>query len=124
MIEFFLALFSPVTLMSDTPVEGWPQLTVIEHRVSNVEMRDVCVKYAGAFSSPMACSEFNLFRRECHIWVSAEFPTESLLEHERGHCAGFPHAGDSSRAYMEQMVAFWKEKTTPKGSVSKVAERE
>ena len=121
MIDLLLALFSPVSLMSDKPVEGWPQLTVIEHRVSTVQMRDVCIKYAGAFSSPMACSEFNLFRRECHVWVSAEFPSESLLQHERGHCAGLPHVGDSSRAQMEAMVAFWKEKTTVKGGTARAA---
>ena len=124
MIEILFALLSPVAVMSDTPVEGWPKLQVIPHYVSTVEMRDVCVKYAGPLSSPMACSEFNLFRRECHVWLSVDFPSESLREHEEGHCEGRPHIGDGSRAQMEEMVRFWKEKTTPKGGVSKVAERE
>ena len=102
----------PITVMSDKPVAGWPKLKVIEHIVPAAQMRDACVKYTAIGSSPMACAEFNLFRRECHIWVAADFPSQHLIDHERGHCEGRPHVGDSSREQMEALVAFWRSKVT------------
>ena len=84
------------SVVGHVKVEGWPDLKIIEHRVPTAEMRDRCVQYADALSSPMACMEFSLWRGECHIWLSADFPSDSLLEHERLHCRGFDHVGGNT----------------------------
>lgn len=69
-------------------VEGWPRLEIVEHHVPSHVMRDACVKYMPPTFSPMACAEFDLARRKCHVWVSTDFPSESPLDHERLHCNG------------------------------------
>ena len=99
--------FAP-TIISPTPVPGWPTLVITEHRVSSLEMRNVCAKYAtDPLSTVMACSLFNLPRRECHIYVDADFFSPAILAHEVGHCNGYPHMFDSTRAQMERMVAMF-----------------
>ena len=78
-------------------VEGWPQLTVVEHYVPHWQMRDRCVKYAPFGMSPEACAEFNLETRTCDLWFSADFPPpKSFIEHERMHCDGYDHIGETN----------------------------
>lgn len=84
------------TIVGHEKVEGWPTLEIVEHHVPNHVMRDACVKYMPPTFSPMACAEFDLGRRKCHIWLSADFPSESLLEHERLHCNGYDHVGGTT----------------------------
>ena len=77
-------------------VEGWPKLTVREHYVPHWQMRDHCVKYTPWWGSPEACAEFNLQARTCDIWFSADFPPpQAFIEHERMHCEGYDHIGDT-----------------------------
>ena len=78
-------------------VEGWPQLTVIEHYVSDSEMRSRCSKYVAFGFLPEACSEFNLASRECHIWLSKDYPPAGfVVRHERLHCEGYDHPGETN----------------------------
>ena len=96
------------TINSSEPVAGWPTLIISEHRVSSLEMRNVCAKYASdPLATVMACSLFNLPRRECHIYVDADFFSPAILAHEVGHCNGYPHLFDGTRAQMERMVAMF-----------------
>lgn len=85
------------TVDSHQKVEGWPLLTVHEHHVPHSVMRDRCVKYTAFGSYPEACAEFNLATRRCDIWFSADFPpSKAMVEHERLHCAGYDHVGETN----------------------------
>ena len=93
----FPLLLGACTVIGHQKVEGWPQLTVIEHHVPHHVMRDRCVKYAPWGSSPEACAEFNLAERRCDLWFSADFPPlPTFVEHERMHCDGYDHVGESN----------------------------
>ena len=77
-------------------VEGWPELTIIEHRVSAGEMYDRCRKYVAFGMLPMACAEFNLATKRCDIWFIDGFAPRSIVEHERLHCQGHDHVGETA----------------------------
>ena len=83
-------------------VEGWPQLEVVEHRVPAEEMMQRCRKYAGFGAIPLACAEFNLEARRCDIWLSKGFAPQTIVEHERLHCAGYDHVGSTG---MRELLA-------------------
>lgn len=77
-------------------VDGWPELTVREHRVPHAQMRDRCSRYAPWWGSAEACAEMNLATGTCDIWFSADFPPQSfIVEHERLHCQGYDHIGST-----------------------------
>jgi hypothetical protein len=86
-------------------VADWPELKVVEHHVSNQEMRDRCSPYVGNGMSPMGCTLFFLDQREAHIYVSKDFPSQPTLEHERLHAAGYDHVGSGS---MQAILKNWK----------------
>ena len=96
------------TVIGHQKVEGWPQLKVVEHYVPHNEMRDRCVKYTSWGMSPEACAEFNLVERRCDLWFSADFPPPTFfVKHERMHCEGFDHEGETNMRdflarYLEQ----------------------
>lgn len=83
----------------------WPALAVAEHRVSWEEMTKRCSKYAPFGWTPMACSEIRLTTRRCDIWLSADHAAPYIIEHERLHCAGHDHVGDTN---LRDMWAHWK----------------
>jgi len=73
LLWLFLGL-GACTTIGHEKVEGWPQLTVVEHYVPHHVMRDRCVKYASWGTAPEACAEFNLVEQRCDVWFSADFP--------------------------------------------------
>lgn len=78
-------------------VEGWPKLEIVEHHVPHAVMRTRCMPYVGFGMSPVACAEFDLVARRCDVWFSADFPpSRSTIEHERLHCEGHDHPGDTT----------------------------
>jgi hypothetical protein len=102
-------LLGGCTTIGHQKVEGWPQLTVIEHHVPHYVMRDRCVKYAPWGTSPEACAEFNLEARTCNIWFSADFPPPpAFVKHERMHCEGYDHVGETQ---MRDFLARYLEQT-------------
>ena len=90
-------------------VEGWPELQIVEHRVPAEEMTERCRKYTAFGSIPLACAEFNLHARRCDIWLSRSFAPQTIVEHERLHCAGYDHVGSSS---MREFLARHQEAAT------------
>ena len=104
------AIASGCTVMGGERVEGWPQLTVVEHHVSHKEMRDRCGKYLGPFSSPEACAEFDFAALRCDIWFSADFPPPAfIVTHERQHCLGYEHEGEHEmRAILARYLDYQK----------------
>lgn len=77
-------------------VEGWPELMIVEHRVSAAQMYERCRKYVGFGMLPMACAEFNLATRRCDIWLVEGLAPRSIVEHERLHCKGHDHVGETA----------------------------
>ncbi len=77
-------------------VEGWPELQIHEHYVSAGEMYERCSKYVAFGMLPMACAEFNLATRRCDIWLIDGFAPRSIVEHERLHCQGHDHVGETA----------------------------
>jgi hypothetical protein len=85
------------TVIGHEKVEGWPELTVHEHHVSHKEMRDRCNRYAHWSMSPEACAEWNFMDGRCDVWFSTDFPpSKEVIEHERLHCKGFDHVGQTT----------------------------
>jgi hypothetical protein len=78
-------------------VAGWPDLRLVEHYVPEKVMRERCAKYVPFGFLPEACAEFYFAQGECHVWYSADYPpTHYVMEHERLHCRGFDHPGDTN----------------------------
>ena len=104
-------LLTACSTMGDRPVEGWPELQIVEHYVPAVEMRERCSRYVAFGMLPEACSEFDLRGRRCHIWFSADpAPAAFIRKHERLHCQGYDHAGSDGmrkllQAYQAQEAA-------------------
>ena len=95
-IILLAAASAACTTVGHEKVEGWPELTIVEHRVSAGEMYDRCKKYVAFGMLPMACAEFNLATKRCDIWLMEGFAPRSVVEHERLHCQGHDHVGETA----------------------------
>ncbi len=88
-------LLNACTTVGHEKVEGWPELAIVDHRVSAGAVYDRCRKYVAFGMLPMACAEFNLATRRCDIWLMEGFAPRSVVEHERLHCQGHDHVGET-----------------------------
>jgi hypothetical protein len=87
-------------------IEDWPELAVHEHYVPHAEMRSRCAAFAAFGAPPMACAEINFAQRRCDIWFSAALPQSAYVrKHERLHCAGHDHEGEST---LREALAGWR----------------
>jgi hypothetical protein len=87
-------------------IEDWPELAVHEHHVPRAEMRKRCAAFAAFGSPPQACAEVNFAQRRCDIWFRADRPPSAYVRaHERLHCAGHDHEGEST---LRQALAEWR----------------
>lgn len=84
------------TISDDPAPADFPKLTIYERYVSFEVMNDVCRKYVGAFSAPVACATLNFKARGCDIWLVQGAAPQFVIEHEREHCAGKDHPGESN----------------------------
>lgn len=88
-------LLNACTTVGHEKVEGWPELAIREHHVSAGEVYERCSKYVAFGMIPLACAEFNLGTRRCDIWYIDGLATRSVVEHERLHCQGHDHVGET-----------------------------
>ena len=114
------ALLSACSTMEHERVEGWPELQIVEHRVVAETMFERCRKYAGFGSVPLACAEFNLATRRCDIWLSESMAWPTIVEHERLHCRGYDHVGDTN---MRDFLARYQAATGASGDGAAAARR-
>ena len=101
-----LTLLAGCTINSQTRVEGWPKLTVVEHYVPYANLFDQCQKYASLGSVVEACAEFDLRAGRCDIYYNADFPpSQRVIEHEREHCLGHDHIGGTE---LQDLLDEWR----------------
>ena len=84
------------TTIGHEKVQGWPRLEVVEHYVPYEAMAARCQKYVGFGMTPLACAEFDFVAHRCHLWFNESFAPRAVVEHERLHCQGYDHAGEST----------------------------
>ncbi|HVL35255.1 MAG TPA: hypothetical protein VM489_06240 [Burkholderiales bacterium] len=98
-LALLVVLLSACTIVGHEKVPGWPTLEIVEHYVPHAVMRTRCDRYVAFGMQPLACAEFDLANRRCHVWYSADFPpTRDIIEHERLHCRGYDHVGMKTMA--------------------------
>lgn len=80
---------------SRPPPPDWPSLRVIEQKIGPDELARFCPRSYAAYGSRAAsCARLDLSRGVCLIYTTSERP--DLLEHERAHCRGYDHAGETT----------------------------
>lgn len=87
----------------DKHVEGWPVLKVTAHETSLWDIQKRCwsslpIQYKLLGSVVAACAEYNLDAGTCDIYHTS-FASDSVMEHERSHCAGGDHDGVQQHFY-------------------------
>jgi len=100
---FLLALLPACSTMTHTESPpDWPALEVIEHKVSVIDVQKKCFKYltpvAAALSLglTLGCAEVDFAARTCTIYIARGENDPGIIEHERDHCAGKDHPGDTT----------------------------
>ena len=86
------------TIDQHNRVPGWPELKIIEHTVTNVELWERCNRYVPRLSMPAGCTIFYFSRGEAHIYVSDAEQSPLVLQHERLHALGYDHVGSTGMA--------------------------
>ena len=96
-----------MTSIGHEKVAGWPELAVVEHYLPHKLMLARCARWANGLA-PLACAEFDFAAARCDIFYSAERrPSRELVQHERLHCQGYDHAGETA---MREQLAQWNRK--------------
>lgn len=101
-ILIVVALAGCASIEEHTAPPDWPKLTVRDNVVGGAEVLRRCYKYIPTWQKalgtfPMACAEINFVSRTCNIW-RAHDATEDVIEHEKIHCRGGQHPGDTTLA--------------------------
>lgn len=92
------------------PASDFPKLAITEHYVSWAVMREKCGKYDPPGMMNYGCMEYDLIRETCHIWLVAEPPpSPDTVAHERLHCRGYDHVGESTLRDAWQAVKEWRQ---------------
>ena len=104
-----------MTSIGHEKVAGWPELAVVEHYLPHKLMVSRCARWANGLT-PLACAEFDFAAARCDIFYSAEHrPSRELVAHERLHCIGYDHVGDTA---MREQLARWQASRIGIGPVS------
>ncbi len=83
------------------PPSDWPQLRVVIHKGTQMQVQKKCVKYLSPFNAVMSlglvggCAEVNFRQKRCDIWVPHDVSQE-VLDHEMEHCKGKDHPTEST----------------------------
>ncbi|HUQ24151.1 MAG TPA: hypothetical protein VM140_00675 [Burkholderiales bacterium] len=81
---------------SDKRVEGWPELAIVEHNVSDDEISARCSPYTRPGRRALACAEYHFGESRCDIWYGSLWLLRPIVvAHERSHCRGYGHAGEN-----------------------------
>ena len=96
-----LGMLAGCSTIGEKPVEGWPELAIVEHHVSDEVMREQCAPFARYGRRMLACARFHFEESRCEIWYGSLWLMRPIVvAHERAHCRGYDHAGDGDMARM------------------------
>jgi hypothetical protein len=98
--RFSLCLATVLLLLSGcaiTPIDAahepphdWPELKITVHKLD--DLSGVCNLRNAAMLAGCAVADFN--KGTCAVYV--RFSSKEVLEHERMHCRGYDHPGEST----------------------------
>src|SRR3990167_2186056 len=98
----FLLVGCATTIDNHTsPPLDWPKLTIVENYVPVGILYEKCYKYVPEWMKWLGaivegCAEMDFKANTCTIWVrDSGFADTNILTHERLHCQGYDHIGDS-----------------------------
>ena len=102
LLAVFLLVGCATTIDNHTasPID-WPKLTVVENYVPVGTLYEKCWKYVPEWMKWLGaivegCAELDFKVNTCTIWVrDSGFADATIMEHERLHCQGYDHIGDS-----------------------------
>lgn len=81
---------------SRAPSADWPKLREIVYDVPAVKLREYCKGTPTVGPSLVACTGYNFLEGWCAIFLVEAHPNRAaLLAHERAHCAGYDHPGET-----------------------------
>lgn len=107
------ALFGCATVIDEhrLPPAGWPKLEVRDNVISGWQVQVKCYMYLplahrllGGIA--LACAEVNFRDCTCNIWRAWD-ASEEILLHERLHCLGYSHYGET---WAEDLLNEWRGK--------------
>lgn len=91
--------------LQSKPPNDWPELEVRVVRATQAEAIDAC-KLSVSFADVVrGCAIANFYIGRCYIFLVSDDP--SILEHEKLHCIGYDHPGES---VMRDSWQKWKDK--------------
>lgn len=115
-MPFFLLALIPLSFTQidySRVVEGWPQMELVETKVSIAEATERCRKRQRDACSDISrlgiitsCYTWDFDQKKAWIWYSSD----SDLEHERAHHRGHPHVGEGENSVMACYLKEWKSK--------------
>lgn len=99
-IVLLLLVGCATTIDEKSAAPDWPRLTVQRNVVSFTEVVRRCYRYMSlamklAGGIPLACAEVDFAQMRCDIWITADATHETLV-HERHHCLGMEHPGETT----------------------------
>jgi hypothetical protein len=75
------------------PPRDWPALSVKVERATE-PLAKLCNLRSTVAEPLVGCSVVNFDRRDCVIYLAVD--SRTVLEHERMHCLGYDHPGEST----------------------------
>jgi hypothetical protein len=81
--------------LDQPPPSDWPKLVQIEHDVSHAELKRICGDAWGPIlGGPLACTQFDFAKGECHkyFWTRNSF----TLAQEDERCRGYDRYGETT----------------------------
>ena len=73
----------------------WPKLEQLVERLPDADTQRACSRYMSAGPPRRACAVVNFAAGTCRI-VLADSSTRGNYDHERMHCMGYDHAGETT----------------------------
>lgn len=89
------------TIHQEAPAD-WPKLETRVHRVGLIELHRRCAKYMTTTQRITSlgivggCAEINFATNRCDIWLPEGENDPMYEKHERDHCLGRDHVGDTT----------------------------
>jgi len=105
-----LVLSGCTTIGTVPPPTDWPTLAITERWLPKNEVEAICGKYAPHLMTVRGCAVIHFGSMTCDVYVSRVSTDSATVSHERAHCAGWDHHGET---HLADEWRKWKE-TAPR----------